>query len=301
MPVQDVYKFTKQGDDRRIVAGTIDSGTVRVGDEVVFYPSGKQSRVKSIEAFNRRPAAGGGGLGCGLHADRADLRRAGRAGDGRDRAPAQGHHAAPGQPLLARQAALDQEQGLPPQAGHGAGAGSRRGDPPGDGRLHPDSDNKDRVDRHEVAECILKLNRAIAFDLADEIAATSRFVIVDDFEIRGGGIVREALPDRQAEIRDQVLLRNYKWEPSIIQPERRAEKYSQKAPLLLITGAKESDRKGLARMSKPGCSRTDRWSTSSASATCSTAWMPTSSASPRTGRSTCAGWLRSPTSCSMPA
>ena len=27
--------------------------------------------------------------------------------------------------------------------------------------------------------------------------ATSRFVIVDDFEIRGGGIVREALPDRQ--------------------------------------------------------------------------------------------------------
>ena len=26
MPVQDVYKFTKQGDDRRIVAGTIDSG-----------------------------------------------------------------------------------------------------------------------------------------------------------------------------------------------------------------------------------------------------------------------------------
>ena len=26
MPVQDVYKFTKQGDDRRIVSGTIDSG-----------------------------------------------------------------------------------------------------------------------------------------------------------------------------------------------------------------------------------------------------------------------------------
>ncbi len=28
MPVQGVYKFTKQGDDRRIVAGTIDSGAV---------------------------------------------------------------------------------------------------------------------------------------------------------------------------------------------------------------------------------------------------------------------------------
>src|SRR5215211_5787240 len=53
MPVQDVYKFTKQGDDRRIVAGTIDSGSVSVGDTMIFYPSGKKSRVKSIEAFNR--------------------------------------------------------------------------------------------------------------------------------------------------------------------------------------------------------------------------------------------------------
>ncbi|RMG21188.1 MAG: GTP-binding protein, partial [Methanobacteriota archaeon] len=41
MPVQDVYKFTKGGDDRRIVAGTVESGRLRVGDEVVFYPSGK--------------------------------------------------------------------------------------------------------------------------------------------------------------------------------------------------------------------------------------------------------------------
>ena len=53
MPVQDVYKFTRDGDDRRIVAGTIESGQVSVGDEVVFYPSGKRSTVKSIEGFNR--------------------------------------------------------------------------------------------------------------------------------------------------------------------------------------------------------------------------------------------------------
>ena len=76
---------------------------------------------------------------------------------------------------------------------------------------------------------------------------TSRFVIVDDFEIRGGGIVREALPDRQAGVRDRVLLRNYKWEPSIIQPEHRAEKYNQKAALILVTGEHESDRKGVAK------------------------------------------------------
>ncbi|MEP6688396.1 MAG: GTP-binding protein, partial [Gemmatimonadales bacterium] len=55
MPVQDVYKFTKQGDDRRIVSGTVDAGTMKVGDQVIFYPSGKKSRVKSIEGFNQTP------------------------------------------------------------------------------------------------------------------------------------------------------------------------------------------------------------------------------------------------------
>jgi bifunctional enzyme CysN/CysC len=103
------------------------------------------------------------------------------------------------------------------------------------------------IQRHDVAECDLKLDRAIACDLAEDIPATSRFVIVDDFEIRGGGIVREALPDRQASVRDQVLLRNYKWEPSVIQPERRAEKYNQKASLILVTGDNETDRKGVAK------------------------------------------------------
>ena len=51
MPVQDIYRFTNMGDNRRIVAGTIESGTLKVGDEIVFYPSGKKSHVKTIEYF----------------------------------------------------------------------------------------------------------------------------------------------------------------------------------------------------------------------------------------------------------
>ena len=48
MPVQDVYKFNMLGDDRRIVSGSIASGRINVGDEVVFYPSSKSSIAKSI-------------------------------------------------------------------------------------------------------------------------------------------------------------------------------------------------------------------------------------------------------------
>jgi bifunctional enzyme CysN/CysC len=43
------------------------------------------------------------------------------------------------------------------------------------------------------------------------------------------------------------MLRNFKWEPSMILPERRAEKYSQKASLVLITGERDADRKTLAK------------------------------------------------------
>ena len=53
MPVQDVYKFTGNSDDRRIVAGFVESGEAKVGEEVIFYPSGKRSNIKSIEAFNK--------------------------------------------------------------------------------------------------------------------------------------------------------------------------------------------------------------------------------------------------------
>ncbi|MBS7537865.1 adenylyl-sulfate kinase [Ancylobacter lacus] len=47
LPVQAVYKF----DDRRIVAGRIETGALALGDEVVFQPSGKTARVRSIEVW----------------------------------------------------------------------------------------------------------------------------------------------------------------------------------------------------------------------------------------------------------
>jgi len=47
-PVQDVYKF----DDRRIIAGRIESGSLKVGDRLVFAPSGKSARIASLESWN---------------------------------------------------------------------------------------------------------------------------------------------------------------------------------------------------------------------------------------------------------
>jgi thioredoxin-dependent adenylylsulfate APS reductase len=47
MPIQAVYKF----DDRRIIAGRVESGRIAVGDQVRILPGAKTAVVKSIEAW----------------------------------------------------------------------------------------------------------------------------------------------------------------------------------------------------------------------------------------------------------
>jgi bifunctional enzyme CysN/CysC len=249
LPVQDVYKFTAQGDDRRIIAGTVESGVLRVGDEVVFYPSGKRSRVKSLEGFNR-PAqtevrageAAGFTLAEQIYVARGEL-----ASIAHQPKPEVTTRLLVSLFWLGRQPLVKKKDYLLKLGTARVVCRLEEVSRVVDASTLAASDTKDRIDRHDVAECTLVLGRAIGFDTAEGPAGTSRFVIVDEFEIRGGGIVREALSDRQADVREKVMLRNLKWEPSIITPERRAEKYSQKASLLLITGAPDADRKTLGK------------------------------------------------------
>lgn len=112
--------------------------------------------------------------------------------------------------------------------------------------LHSDTE-RDKVERHEVADCVLKGSRAVAFDVSHDSALTGRFVIVDNYEICGGGIIREALEDKQAWVRTKVFERDYKWEKSTISHEMRAEKYNQKPTLIIITGQKNSGKKPVAK------------------------------------------------------
>ena len=108
-------------------------------------------------------------------------------------------------------------------------------------------DSREKIGRYEVSESILKLKRAIAFDLASEIASTGRFVIVDDYDIRGGGIILEDLEDKQTRLRNKLFLRDDKWERGLIPQELRTEKYGQKPTLILVTGEKDSGKKPFAK------------------------------------------------------
>jgi bifunctional enzyme CysN/CysC len=109
-----------------------------------------------------------------------------------------------------------------------------------------DANVKEEVERHDVAEVIFRADKAIAFDLATDIDITSRFVIVDQFEIAGGGIITESLSDDVSWARDKVQLRIEKWYSGYVSAVQRAERYNQRPTLILITGKKETDRKEYA-------------------------------------------------------
>jgi bifunctional enzyme CysN/CysC len=195
MPVQAVFKFTNDGDDRRIVAGTIDSGRVRVGDEVVFHPSGKRTRVKSLEAFNRvAPSVAGAGESAGftlaqqIYVTRGELATL----------------AHEPQPVTATRirASIFWLGGRPLEVGRNytLKLGTARVsvhlehiERVLDASTLESVTDRTAVVRNEGADCVLKLRQPIAFDRASELAATSRFVIVDNFSISGGGVVRDAL------------------------------------------------------------------------------------------------------------
>ena len=51
LPVQAVYR----GEDKRIIAGRVETGRIAVGDEIVVVPSGQTARVVGLETWPVRP------------------------------------------------------------------------------------------------------------------------------------------------------------------------------------------------------------------------------------------------------
>jgi bifunctional enzyme CysN/CysC len=249
MPVQDVYKFTAGGDDRRIVAGSVESGKIRKNDQVVFYPSGKRSTIKSIEGFNEDTGdiakvdkATGFTITEQIYVNRGEI-----AVNADEIAPMVGKRLQANIFWLGRSSlSLSKSYHLKLGTAKIQMRIEKINKVLNASNLEA-SDEAPEVKRHEVAECIIRLAKPLAFDTIDQHPKTSRFVIVDEYEIAGGGIITAKLEDELSDIRDKVILRNFKWERSHITPLQRAEKYSQKSALIILTGQTKVGKKEVAK------------------------------------------------------
>lgn len=260
LSVQDVYKFARH-DDRRLVVGSVATGRLRVGDQVVFYPSGKSSHVQAIEAFNRLPQVevAAGEAAAFTLTEQVYVRRGELVAVSGEPRPAVATRIRASVFWLGRDALIRDRDYILKLGAARVPVRVESVHRVLDANSLEATESKQQVDRHEVAELTLRALRPIAFDLAVHAAATSRFVLLDGYEISGGGIVREALDDAMSEARERVLKRNVKWEPSTIPAEHRVQRYRQRPALLLCTGASPESRKHTGKMIEVGLFERGHW------------------------------------------
>jgi bifunctional enzyme CysN/CysC len=236
-PIQDVYRF----DHRRILAGRIESGTLRVGDRLVFSPTNKVSTVKTIERWNA-PAAteaqAGESIGVTL-TEQVFVERGAVGALETDppyelsrfkarlfwlgKAPMVGSKAY--KLKLATQEAECQIESIERVLDSSTLATLQRTEP--------------WVGRNEVAELTLRTKRPIAFDTHAEIIATGRFVIVDGLEVSGGGIITaDNYPRRTADSLQKS--HNIYWSRGKVTATQRALRNGHLGRVVWLTGLSAS-------------------------------------------------------------
>ena len=251
LPVQDVYKWNEAGDERRIIAGRVETGRLAVGDRVLFSPSMKSAVVHSVECFNapvQRDALAGQSTGFTLTEQLFVAR--GEIVSHLEPAPAVSSRLRANVVWLGRTPlTLGKSYKLKlttVEIGCRVAEIKKVLD-----ASTLDSAERSEVRRHEVAELVLETRRPIAFDTIDGMESTARFVLVDGYDVAGGGIILEALVDRLERHRDEQRAREFEWISGLVGSEERAARAGHKTALVLLTGeanvGKAAIAKGLER------------------------------------------------------
>ena len=184
MWVQDVYKF----DERRIVAGRVESGRLRVGDTLLFSPSNATARVAGIESWNAPAAYAEAGRSVGFTLDEDIFVERGHMASHAQRAPLVTNVFRARLFWLGRRALC---AGAQYRLRHGAAETLALVE-----RVERIIDTStlsaepgEEVRYGAAAEVLLRVRGLLAVDDRAEHPVTGRFVLVEGHQIVGGGTV----------------------------------------------------------------------------------------------------------------
>lgn len=245
LSVQDVYKF----DARRIITGRITAGRLKVGDHLVFSPSNKRANIRTVEAFNiePQPTEGQAGQSIGITLDEQIFVERGEIASHQEHLPSVStafranlfwlgkKPLERGRKYLLRVATKEVDCEV--------------------AAIHRIIDTMDlaqqqgsnSVGKNQVAELTLRTKAPVAFDLSASFEATGRFVLVDEYDIAGGGIITELVHDDQEFLREEARRRDFAWVKGEVTVEDRAQQYGHRAAIVLITGGRHTGKSFLAR------------------------------------------------------
>ncbi|PYI86364.1 MAG: adenylyl-sulfate kinase [Verrucomicrobia bacterium] len=239
--VQDVYRF----DGRRIVAGRIETGTLQVGDQLVFSPANKSSIVATIERWKapaNGPALAGDSIGITL-SEQIFVER-GYVASHENETPIETNrfHAdlfwIVREPLrvgrfydlrLATQEVKCQIVSI-----------ERVMD---SSTLETKTHGREQLERNEVGRLIIQTRGPLVMDNHDRIPNLGRFVIVDDGKICGGGTIFGGVyTDRQV-----TKSQNIFWTEGKITARARALRSDHRGAVVWFTGLSGAGKSTLAQ------------------------------------------------------
>jgi bifunctional enzyme CysN/CysC len=241
-PIQDVYKF----DERRILAGRVESGVLRVGDRLLFSPSNKIARVRSIEAWNVDPPPVEAHVGesIGVTLDEQLFIERGEIASHEDHPPqlttvfratlfwlgrAPLEEGKRYKLKLATQESTVTAQSIERIVDTDTLAGH----------------SGDRVERNAVAEVVLRSRGVMALDEHRSLARCGRCVLVDDCDTVAGGVVSmEGYPDQRRAL--QVKATNVSAVEHRVAAASRAERNGHRGGVLWFTGLSGAGKSTLA-------------------------------------------------------
>lgn len=239
-PVQDIYRF----DHRRILAGRIESGTVRVGDTLVFSPNNKTAVVKSIERWNADSgdsAAAGESVGITL-AEQIFVER-GHIASHETETPIEGTR------FKARLFWMGRNR-LEPGRRYKLKVTTQEVEAEVvsierviDASTLDAVTGRDFIAKNDVAEVTLQTRGPLVMDNHDRSSVLGRFVIMDGHHVAGGGIIFGGVYTDRSKVKSDNIF----WSEGDITVERHARRNGHQGAVVWLTGLSGAGKSTVAR------------------------------------------------------
>ncbi|CAB4244260.1 Adenylyl-sulfate kinase [Methylacidimicrobium sp. AP8] len=242
--VQDVYR---RGEER-LIAGRVETGRLRVGEELFFWPGRKRARLRAFAEWppESTPQEASAGRSTALILDEEIFVERGMIASSREKPPIEATEF----PAKIFWIGTDPLRiGEPYElrlATQSAGARVTEVDRVLDAETLCVQDSaKPGVEANEIAEVLVRTQRPLALDNASEIPQTGRFILARDGRILGGGIVlgarypKTSLPPAH---RSSPLF----WTEGEIDRNERARTLGHRGAVLWLTGLSGAGKSTLA-------------------------------------------------------
>jgi bifunctional enzyme CysN/CysC len=240
-PIQDVYRF----DDRRIFAGRIESGTLRVGDQLVFSPDNKTSTVASIEVWSaptKTEAKAGDSVAITL-TEQIFVRRGHLASLETDAPIVSNRFKArifwmgktnlqKGQPYRIKLAT----QELDAEIVHIERIIDAS-------TLDTVTSGRDHIAKNDVAEVTLQTRGALVMDNHDRNPLLGRFVIVDNRQVAGGGIIHSGVYADRSKVKSSNIF----WSEGNVTSTNRNLRNGHRGAVIWLTGLSGAGKSAISR------------------------------------------------------